>query len=448
MVVPYKPLFSSGSNDSLQDVCELQQQRRLSGEPSHMPDMKESERRGVLEEGGEKEDAKSESYISMMAYGSNGNEAEQMVEKERGIFGSVLFAVLFYMLISIAMVLINKFVLNHVSMPLTFLWLQLVISFMILWSCDKMGWLRLEDINLRQEWKQLAPLIVVNVLGLSLNTYCLAYLDASLYQVARSLVLPLTVLFSWLYLRQSISLVIALSCLIIICGFIIGIVLEQAIHISLCGILFGLASSITTAYHSIVIKKSFDSFKEPRTQLPLPPAATPFKSGHSKRLRSASHAFTFDLVFWNNFLSAILLIPFLLLLEGAQMRLYLDYFFYSSPSPTSLLQSQPISPHAILSFLLGSFIAGLMGLLVNIAGFLQIKVTSPITHTVSSATRGVLQTILASLMLHESITLFRIIGIGITCCGTALYTFVKANENQRHNSLKNSTLPLFKPAKT
>lgn len=427
MTIIYKPLFASQSDDSLQDPTLAERQRLSPCSPFIEIDVENDNMEtfpspinhtchpGFLSNGKVKK--KTLQYIPGKA----------IFENEDSFLHSVPFAVLFYLVVSILMVLINKYVLNQVSLPLSFLWIQLAISFSILKFFNLVQWLPIQDLAFKERWKDIAPLIIVNVLGLSLNTYCLAYLDASLYQVARSLVLPLTVLFSRLYLEQPSSFMILLSCMIIVSGFVIGIVMERQIHISLLGIFFGLASSVTTAYHSIVIKKSFDFFK------PLPSIKSNICLA-SKR----PAAFTFDLVYWNNFLSAILLIPFLFLLEGPQIiKSFQSLFQYENTDAVMLDWS------SILSLVVGSFIAGISGLLVNIAGFLQIKVTSPVTHTVSSAARGVIQTLLATLLLHEKLTLFRLIGISVTSLGTCLYTFIKTKENEQR-LLDDTTLPLHR----
>ena len=342
---------------------------------------------------------------------------------DEGVFSSIPFAVLFYMTISITMVLLNKYVLNQVSLPLSYLWLQLVISTLILLFFHNLQWINIQDLDLANKWKDIAPLIVINVLGLSLNTFCLVFLDASLYQIARSLVLPLTVAFSWAFMGQLSSLAILLSCVVIFVGFLIGIVFENEIDISLIGILFGLASSVTTAYHSIVIKKSFDFFS---------------KSAASKMSSSSDSTLTFDMAYWNNYLSFILLIPFVLLFEGP--RIYTRFVEVCFVAESSSLEYS-LDFRVVLTFIIGSVLAGISGLLVNIAGFLQIRVTSPITHTVSSAARGVLQTLLAWWILQEILTSFRIAGIVVTSVGTCSYTFFKTREN-RKKEIENKQLPV------
>ncbi len=100
----------------------------------------------------------------------------------------------------------------------------------------------------------------------SSNNYCLKYVDASFYQIARGLVLPLTVFFSVFFLRNSRpSVRIFVACGIVTVGFFVGVFLDGSYSSrtdgkgpSFLGIFFGILSSMTTAAHAVVIKKSLE----------------------------------------------------------------------------------------------------------------------------------------------------------------------------------------------
>lgn len=313
-------------------------------------------------------------HMSSLTSGSLGNNLK------------VTAAVSFYIITSIAMIVINKIVLREVGLPLSFLWGQLVVAAVILKLLERFGIItQLPPANWSAAWNA-APLILINVVGLTLNTLCLHHVDAVLYQVARSLILPMTVALSPL-LGQRISLPILSCCVLISVGFAIGLFGEQTANaqISHIGVFFGVASSLTTALHSFIIKRSFSTVK---------------------------HNGAFDLVYLNNLFSAVLLLP-LLLVESAPLGEII--------STGGAL--------AIKNIFFGTLLAGLAGLLINFAGFLQIKVTSPVTHTVSSAARGVLQTLTAHIFLGEAITVARCIGIAVTLLGSCAYSLVKAREN-------------------
>jgi len=89
----------------------------------------------------------------------------------------------------------------------------------------------------------------------SSNNYCLKYVDASFYQIARGLVLPLTVFFSVFFLRNSRpSVRIFVACGIVTVGFFVGVFLDGSYSSrtdgkgpSFLGIFFGILSSMTTA---------------------------------------------------------------------------------------------------------------------------------------------------------------------------------------------------------
>ena len=110
------------------------------------------------------------------------------------------------------------------------------------------------------------------------------YVDASFYQIARGLVLPFTVLFSWFLLKTHSSRATLGAVGLVCLGFLFGVSSEN-MHASSIGIALGVASSVTTAVHAIVVKRSL-----------------PIVDGQ-----------TLDLVYYSNLLSAGVIAPFVLL---------------------------------------------------------------------------------------------------------------------------------------
>lgn len=94
----------------------------------------------------------------------------------------------------------------------------------------------------------------------SFSNYTLAYVDASFYQVARGMVLPFTVFTSYVFLHARPSLAVLMACSVVTFGFFIGVFLDGT-PVSLVGVSFGVASSMITAVHSVVIKKSLEVVK-------------------------------------------------------------------------------------------------------------------------------------------------------------------------------------------
>ncbi|RHZ69016.1 hypothetical protein Glove_291g41 [Diversispora epigaea] len=300
--------------------------------------------------------------------------------------GMVIFSVSFYITTALIMVLVNKWVLTSFALPFTLLWFQVFLAIIFLHISSLFGLFILPVIQ-KEICIGLLPLIIINVLGLSFNTLCLQYVDASFYQVARALVLPFTVLFSFIFLKQKSSELVLLACLIVCIGFIVGVSSER-LTVTMLGTLFGVLSSISTALHAIVIKKSLEVVK-----------------GN-----------TMELVYYNNLLSIFAFTP-LIFLFNEQMEV----------SDLLISKSNP----SFRTFVIGIFITGFFGFLINIAGFLQIKVTSPVTHMISSAFRGVIQTVFGALIFGDILTIGRVEGIALILAGSCFYTWIKDRESKK-----------------
>ncbi|CAE6431332.1 unnamed protein product [Rhizoctonia solani] len=331
----------------------------------------------------------------------------------------VAATVVFYLVAAIAMVVANKWVLNETKTPLFFLLAQLVIACVLFLICHVFGLLKLPRNLDMHIVKGLAPLIACNVLGLSFNNYCLKYVDASFYQVARGLVLPITVATSAVLIHSRPSLKVLGACALVTAGFFVGVLLDRSTapagstttSPSLIGIFFGVLSSFTTALLAVVIKSC----------LPV--------VGNS----------ALDLAWYNNLLSAVVLAPLILVVgEGPDV---MDLLF-----GTASLTKTSTGMTAFDTFLYGSAITGLFGFLINIAGFMSIKVTSPITHMVSSAVKGVLQSILGVWFFHDVISGGRGTSIGLILLGSIYYTWVK-NQEVVERERKESSLPMTNTSK-
>ncbi|KII91469.1 hypothetical protein PLICRDRAFT_38228 [Plicaturopsis crispa FD-325 SS-3] len=302
--------------------------------------------------------------------------------------------VLFYLVAALAMVMANKWVLNTTTAPLFFLLTQLLIAVLLFLVSHIFGLIKVPVRMDLQVCKGLAPTVALNVIGLSFSNYTLKYVDASFYQVARGLVLPFTVGTSYVFLHARPSLLILVSCAIVTLGFFVGVFLDGT-QVSLVGVTFGVASSVITACHSVVIKKSLDVVQG-----------------------SALH-----LSYYTNLLSAVVLAPLLVLageLPEVNKLLFPPVEYAGAVGTWSPLRT----------FLWGSAITGALGFLMSIASLLSIKVTSPITHMVSSAVRGVAASLLGMWLFHDVITSGRASSIAIILAGSIYYTWIKHSESQ------------------
>ncbi|EFP91588.1 uncharacterized protein PGTG_17642 [Puccinia graminis f. sp. tritici CRL 75-36-700-3] len=295
----------------------------------------------------------------------------------------VAAVIIFYLVAAIVMVFANKWVLRTTAIPITFLFCQLLLATGLLKLAGLLGFLEIPNLDLKIGQK-LLPLISINVIGLVFNTFCLQYVDASFYQIARGLVLPFTVLASYLFLDSRPSPNILSTVLIVCVGFLWGVQSDH-LHTSRIGVALGVLSSITTSVHAIVVKRS---------------------------LSVTSSAI--ELSYYNNLVSAIFLLPLIpLTSEIVTFR--------------ALLSTGGQDLH---TFLMGALVTGFFGFLISLAGFLSIKITSPVTHMVSSAVRGVLQTILGTVLFGDLISSNRFIGIVVILGGSIAYTAIKDKESR------------------
>ena len=220
----------------------------------------------------------------------------------------------------------------------------------------------------------------------SFSNYTLKYVDTSFYQVARGLVLPFTVATSGLVLHTRPSLRILLSCTVVTLGFFIGVFLDGT-KVSPIGIFFGVTSSAITATHSVVIKQSLN----------------------------VVNGSALALSWYTNLLSAVVLIPLIvlagetdgifklvlgvdeLLLKPGEMSILTKFIWGSAITVCVFIYCR-------ICLLMSSLIQGALGFAMSIASLLSIKVTSPITHMVSSAVRGVAASGLGVWLFHDVIT--------------------------------------------
>ncbi|KAI1789817.1 hypothetical protein LXA43DRAFT_551189 [Ganoderma leucocontextum] len=297
----------------------------------------------------------------------------------------------FYMSAALVMVFVNKAVLNgSPDLPLLFLLNQLVLAVLLLHAASSLT-TKVEIPQLKLETaKKLAPVTFVNVVGLVFNILCLRGVEASYFQIARGLVLPLTIAVSSTQSRSIPPLRVLLAAFIVTFGFFIGVAPDAAAtqHFreapSQLSIFYGVLSSFFIAIHAVLIKVS------------LPHA------GNS----------TIQLAYWQNLGSALFLAPFILF-QGELSRLSELYY---TPEWNARV------------FVWGSLVTGVFGFLLCVAGLLSIKVTSPVTHMFSSAARSAIQTLLGVWLFSDLLSTNRAGSILVIAAGTMFYTWVKSVE--------------------
>ncbi|TFK56648.1 hypothetical protein OE88DRAFT_1715606 [Heliocybe sulcata] len=320
--------------------------------------------------------------------------------------------VAFYMGAALVMVFVNKAVLQTApSLPLLFLLNQLIIAVILLHAgAFVTPRIELPHLDLPTA-KKLFPVVSVNIIGLVFNTLCLRDVEASFFQIARGMQLPLTILVSSLVAKKSPSRLVILSATVVTVGFLLGVspslsrqnitdTDESTVDIpayavadphkpSLLSLFYGFLSSLFIAVHAVLIKSS------------LP---------HCNNS-------TIQLAYWTNLGSAVLILPFVLL-GGEAWRITSEVFGDTSAWWAS----------EGFTFVWGSIVTGVFGFLLCVAGLLSIKITSPVTHMFSSAARSVLQTLLGVWIFHDLLNVKRALSILVILGGTMYYTYVKSLE--------------------
>ncbi|EIM92216.1 uncharacterized protein STEHIDRAFT_89058 [Stereum hirsutum FP-91666 SS1] len=302
----------------------------------------------------------------------------------------VAAVVSFYMGAALVMVFVNKAVLNSSpDLPLLFLFIQLIIAVILLHvSAFFSPRIEIPRLDLHSA-KKLAPVVIVNIVGLVFNTLCLRDVEASFFQIARGLVLPLTIAVSTTVTHvQPSSRTVAAAALVTV-GFFVGVAPQSGLPTSAVpstlSLFYGVLSSLFIAIHAVLIKAS---------------------------LPYCNHS-TIQLAYWTNLGSAALLAPFMLF-NGEIMNVM-------------QLASTPEWNGTV--FMWGSLVTGVFGFLLCVAGLLSIKITSPVTHMFSSAARSVIQTLLGVVLFSDVLTFNRVASIFTILGGTMYYTWVKSVES-------------------
>jgi len=162
-------------------------------------------------------------------------------------------------------------------------------------------------------------------------------------------------------------------------GFIIGSVGE--VNFSTLGVIFGVASSAFVSLNGIYVKKAMVLVNNDQ----------------------------WVLMGYSNINSILFMIP-LLIISGEFASLPSNPLFYDSTLWTNMT------------------ISGVLGFLINIAVYLQIKYTSPLTNNISGTLKACLQTLLAFMIFQNPISVMNGLGIILVILGSFWYSQVRYNE--------------------
>jgi GDP-fucose transporter C1 len=298
-------------------------------------------------------------------------------------------AVTFYMTVSIGLVFLNRLVLTDKTEKAGALfvsWYQFLVAYVIIVVITSV-FPNVPLLNLfpRLSYKpsvflKVIPVSATYLLMIGFNNKCLEYVSVSAYQIVRSLTIVFNIVLTYFVLGQTTSLLAMLACAGVVAGFFLGV--EGEIDLSFRGAIYGIASSLFVALYSIAVKKVMELL------------------GNNEYL----------LIEYNTPVAIVALAPFV---------------WYGG-------EFQGLGGRS-LRFWTMQTLAGVVGFIINIAIFLNIKYTTPLTHNLSGTVKACLQTLLAFVIFpgSEIMTTMKFIGTVLIIACSAFYARVRQIEMKK-----------------
>jgi GDP-fucose transporter C1 len=224
------------------------------------------------------------------------------------------------------------------------------------------------------------PVCLAYLLVIGLNNKCLEHVSVSGYQITRSLTIMFSIVLSYVFMGQKTSFRACLACLGVVVGFSCGV--QGDVDLSLKGALYGVSSSCFVVTYSLVVK----------------------------RVMGLLDNNEYLLIEYNTSLAIVILAPF-------------AWF----AGEFDILKEKRSS-----KFWITQTVAGITGFIINIAIFLNIKYTTPLTHNLGGTLKACLQTVLAFVFFPdgETMTPLKFIGTVLVIGFSAYYALVRRSEMQ------------------
>ena len=189
--------------------------------------------------------------------------------------------------------------------------------------------------------------------------------------------------FTYYFLNQSTSQNTLVACGVVFLGFVLGSAGE--INFSWRGLIYGIGSSFFVALYGIYVKKTLALL-----------------DNNQWKLLHYNTALSIPLTF------------ILTVLFGEWGPAFENVTFWSDMTFWTIMT-----------------VTGITGFLINIAVFLQIKFTSPLTNTISGTAKACAQTIIAWFIWQNPISPTNGFGIFLSLLGSGLYSYVRYSEMKK-----------------
>lgn len=186
--------------------------------------------------------------------------------------------------------------------------------------------------------------------------------------------IPFSVFFLWALRGKSLPASVLLSCAVIVGGYIVGSIGE--IKFTWEGAFFGFLASAFTALYPMFVKDRLKLMDD------------------------------FTLLDYNTLIALVFMLP-LMFVNGEVPGVFLEEKLYTS------------------EFWVSTLVTSFIGFLINIAAFLNIKYTTPLTHMVSGCVKAAIQSYLGVVLFGDQMSLVNIIGTVITLAGSLFYSILR-----------------------
>eukprot|EP00922_Rhytidocystis_sp_ex-Travisia-forbesii_P052212 GHVS01077483.1.p1 GENE.GHVS01077483.1~~GHVS01077483.1.p1 ORF type:complete len:464 (-),score=37.88 GHVS01077483.1:243-1634(-) len=342
----------------------------------------------------------------LLDVGRNGTEVEVGEEKNgddgdskdrtptRPSIVSMVLSICLYSCGSLGTVFLNrKLFTDSFQFPVFVSWLQQVIGFAAFQFFSVLS----PRMNCLAPIRPLFPSVAIQwahiraVLPLSLafvgmigfSNVCLKYVQVSTYQVARALTLLLNLILSYLILGTSVSFKAGAACAVVMSGFFVGSMDPQTL--SLLGIGTGVMASLFQAFYMVQIKSALAHLNDDQNIL----------------------------LFYNLLLSSLIFFPVIFLAGEGN---------FINELPLSTMHPSFFSTWSLL------ISSGLTGILLTIATYWCVRVTSPVTYNIVGYAKSCLQSVAAIVLLGDIVTARSLLGIMLTLAGSFWYSRAKMAE--------------------
>jgi len=323
----------------------------------------------------------------MLKLDSEGDAKESFLTKYLRVTGVVAL----YWSVSITLVFTNKYLLNSdelkLDAPFFVTWSQCVVTCVMTYISAKFGLFGVSrDMNFdatttRLKCKQVLPLSIAFVSMITFNNLTLGKVGVAFYTIARSQSIVFSLLFMWMILGKKTSFAACCCCGIVVSGFLLGVSKEGDLgSLSVIGTIFGVIASACAALNSIYTKK-----------------VMPYVDGD-----------IWAMAYYNNVNACWLFLP-LIIISDVKELLHFPLLFS-------------------MKFWGAMSAAGFMGFCMGYVVGLEIKVTTPVTHSISGIAKACLQTVIATVYFSTPKPWMWWLSNLLVLGGTMSYSFVKTYE--------------------